>query len=134
MMKYKILEHTADIKIKIFGKTINELFKNSAIALFSTLTEQKSKSIKKQSIILEAENLEDLLVSWLNELIFLFFTYKFVPANYSISINQNKLEAKIYGESLKNLKVNTEVKAATYHNLRIRKNKNGLEANIIFDV
>ncbi|MCM8787515.1 MAG: archease [Candidatus Omnitrophica bacterium] len=133
-MKYKTLEHTADVGIKVFGKTIKELFKNSAFALFDFLIDVKVKAIKKKKIKLSAQNLEDLLVGWLNELIFLFFTYQFVPIKYLISIRQNKLEAEIYGQNLKNVKVNTEIKAATYHNLKIKKNKEGFEANIIFDV
>jgi len=36
-MKYKILEHKADIKIKIFGKTLEELFKNAALAMAQIL-------------------------------------------------------------------------------------------------
>ena len=139
MKKYKILEHTADIRIKIYGKTIKELFKNSAKALFDLIVQNKNEEDKEErKVSLEAMDLNELLINWLNELISIFYTYKFLPIKYDLDIDKNfkKLEASIKGikfNPYKN-KIDTEIKAATYCNLDIKKNKKNFEVEIVFDV
>jgi SHS2 domain-containing protein len=140
MKNYEIIEHTADIRVRIYGKTIKGLFKNAALALFHLIVDYKPKSKKETEIKLEAQSYEELLINWLNELISAFYAYKFLPANLKISIKENKdyfsLDAKIKGEDFnpyENKIIKAEVKAATYHNLKIEKN-NGFSAEIIFDV
>lgn len=141
MKKYEILEHTADIRVKIFGKKHEDLFTNSAICLFELLTAKKLKARKIKQIELSAATLEDLFIFWLNELISIFYTYKFLPVEYKVSIKElsgiKKLVARIRGNDFnpydsKNVKL--EIKAATYHNLKINKDKKGTTAEVIFDV
>ncbi len=70
-MQYKILEHTADLKIRIYGKTLEELFNNILTAIAEVTKpvlagpEAPSKKIK-----IEAENLENLLIDFLSEVIY----------------------------------------------------------------
>jgi SHS2 domain-containing protein len=90
--------------------------------------------------MIEAETDEDLLVRWLNELISLFFACKFYPVSCNLKINQvsgnKKLSAVLLGKhfvpSKENIKM--EIKAATYHNLKIEKIPKGFKTEIIFDV
>jgi SHS2 domain-containing protein len=123
------------------GAKLEDLFRNSACALFSILINYKpKKATSEEKVILESETLEELLVTWLNELISLFFAYKFLPAEYSLVIEESQnakiLKALIKGAEFnpyKN-KINKEVKAATYHNLKVEKIDKEYVAEIIFDV
>ena len=141
MKRYEILEHTADIRVRIFAKKKEDLFVNSAICLFGILTDKKTDAKKIRHIELNAAKLDDLLIFWLNELISVFYSYKFLPVDCTVSIDDSpdmkKLVAKIVGSDFdpydsKNVKA--EVKAATYHNLKIEEDRNGFIAEIIFDV
>jgi SHS2 domain-containing protein len=141
MKRYEVLEHTADIRVKIFAESEKDLFENSAVCLFELLTDNKAEAQKTRKIELTAANLEDLLILWLNELISVFYSYKFLPAEYKILVEEisgaKKLTASIIGAEFnpyadKNIK--SEVKAATYHNLKINKDKAKITAEIIFDV
>jgi SHS2 domain-containing protein len=139
--KYEILEHTADIRVRIYGKTIKDLFKNAALALFGLIAEYKPRLKKEKEIKLEAQNQEELLVNWLNELISIFYAYKFLPASFKIIIKKENdfvaLDGKIKGEDFdpyENKKINMEIKAATYYNLKIEKGKGGFVAEVVFDV
>jgi SHS2 domain-containing protein len=141
MNNYEILEHTADVRVRIYGKSIKDLFKNAAFALFSLIVEYKAKLKKEKEIKLEAQNHEELLVNWLNELISVFYAYKFLPASFKIIVKEEDglvaLDGKIKGEDFdpyENKKINMEIKAATYHNLKIEKNNEGYRAEIVFDV
>jgi len=141
MKKYELLEHTADVRVRVYGKTLELLFKHAAIALFGLLVNYKPKKTKTREISLEAETLEELFVNWLNELISIFYSYKFLPSYYNIIIvdaeRRKTMHASVKGELFNpydNKKVNREIKAATYHNLAIEHDKKGYRAEVIFDV
>lgn len=140
MKKYEFIEHTADIGLRVYGKTLEALFKNAAVALFSLLAQCRSSKSRERIIELTAATEEDLFVNWLNELISIFYTYKFLPCAYNILIEDSQktkiLTANIKGQIFspyKN-KVGMEIKAATYHNLKIERNRRGYKAEVIFDV
>ena len=138
---YEIIEHTADIGIKVHGKDLKELFLNGAAAMFDIMAEKKpisgTRDLTSESIIIEqtANNLEELLVSWLNELLSLSATKGLIFNKFKIDrIDKNNLKAKISGEDIKNYKINTEIKAATYHELKIGNKNSGYDAEVILDV
>ncbi len=139
--KFEIIEHTADLGIRVQGKTLEELFTNSACALFSLMVDVEPEGKIEEKIILEGENLEELLVVWLNELISMFFAYKFLPAQYHIKITHNEPQYKVLEGTLAGQKfdpyenkVSREIKAATYCNLKVEKIDDKWQAEIIFDV
>lgn len=140
MKSYEFLDHTADVGVRIYAGTLKDLFKTAAEVLFNLLVENRPKSTKEKEVYLESETFEDLLVNWLNELISIFFADKFLPAAYSIQIedigNKKLLKGFLTGESFDPYenKIKQEIKAATYHNLKIEKTKEGYKAEIIFDV
>ena len=65
---YELIEHTADIGIKLKGKDLRGLFKNVALAMFDIIAEKKTGENKKQKIKIKqrADNLEELFINWLN--------------------------------------------------------------------
>ncbi|MDD5006187.1 MAG: archease [Candidatus Omnitrophica bacterium] len=137
MKKFETFEHTADIGLKIYAKDSKELFINAAKGLFSLITDlNKVQASDKISVNLEDDNREELLISWLNELIFQFSARNFIPKEFKINkISDKELNAEVHGENLDSAKhkILSEVKAATYHELEIKETQDGLEARIIFD-
>jgi len=139
MKKFEFIEHTADIGVRIYGDTLEDLFCNAAAALFSLLRDAKPTLNISKDIKLDDETYEDLLVNWLNELIAQVFADRFLAGQYMLSISHDgrlkRLEAKLKGEgNIDFEKINMEVKAATYHNLKITQSERGYVAEVIFDV
>lgn len=138
MDNYELIEHTADIGIRVRGKDLKELFKNSALAMFDITAQKKQPITKKQEKIIikqKADSAEELFINWLNELLSLSSAKELIFEDFKIQkIDGNELEAIVVGDDIKNYKVNTEIKAATYHQLKIEKIKSGWQAEVIFDV
>jgi SHS2 domain-containing protein len=139
--KYELIEHTADVGIRVRGKDLKELFENAAQAMFDIVAQKNPKSEirnpKSENIIVKqkAENLEELFVSWLNELLSLSAVKEVIFEDFNIKkIDEKNIEASITGTPVENYKINTEIKAATYHELTIKKVDSGWQAEVIFDV
>lgn len=135
---FEITDHTADVGIIAYGADIKQLFSNAALALFSLITEPGSINEKlRRHLEIISEDKDSLLVEWLNELIYLFDAEHVLFKRFDIeSLTNNQLKATCYGEDFDPLKhkIKTEVKAATYHMLKINRNNRGYEVQIIFDV
>lgn len=138
MSNYELIEHTADICVKVKAKDLKDLFKNAGLALFQISAEKAAAKYKKQyklSIILKADSLEELFINWLNELLSLSSAKGLIFNNFKINkIEKDALEAIASGVDIRNYKVNTEIKAATYHELKVRKIGSGWKAEVILDV
>ncbi len=141
MVDYEIIEHTADIGIRVKGKDLKAIFKDSALAMFAIIGQAvpspSDTKIKKTGLKIKqkAGDLEELLVNWLNELLSLSSAKELMLTDFVIrKLDKNNLEAEVYGEDIKNYKVNTEIKAATYHRLKIQESDSGWQAEVIFDV
>ncbi len=135
---YEILEHTADIRIRVTAKELKSLFSQAARAMFDIIAEKKSGSNAGKvelTIAQEAPNLEELFINWLNELLSLSSARGLVFSDFDIKrLDEKHLEAIVRGEKNKNYRINKEIKAATYHQLQIIKNRNGWKTEVIFDV
>lgn len=138
MKDYELIEHTADIGIRVKAKDLKALFENTALAMFDIMAEKREPKVKKRREIKigqRADNLEELFVNWLNELLSLSATKELIFSGFRINkVDKNALDAVAIGESIKNYKVNTEIKAATYHQLKLEQAKSGWQAEVIFDV
>jgi len=138
MRKYEIIEHTADIGIKVYGKDIKEIFENSARGMFEIIANLKNvKPEEKIAIELKGSTTEELLISWLSELLSQYDAYQILFSNFSVDkLSQYSISATAHGQRLdKNLhEIKTEIKAVTYHELKIEQLKSGWQARIIFDV
>ena len=116
-MDYELLEHTADIKLKIYGNDFADLLENSGHALSDLILPGKNKSEIAREFSIEGDSDEQLLVKFLNELIYLLQSENLIFCKFDIDDNP------MY-----------DVKAATYHDLRIEKTRNGLTAQVILDI
>jgi SHS2 domain-containing protein len=134
---YELIEHTADIGIRVKAADLKELFTKTALSMFDIIAElNKEEAVtKKIEIKLKADNLEELFVTWLNELLYLSATKEWIFSDFEIKkIDKDSLDATLIGRNIKNYKVNTEIKAATYHELKLEQTKSGWKAEVIFDV
>ena len=138
MKQFEIIDISGDVGIKAFGRSLKEVFKNSAIGMYSLITDLEGvKGEKTISISVESNSLEGLLVSWLNELIFQFDAYNFIGKDIVIlEMSDRKLKANVKGEEFDTERHERKllIKAATYHRLKIEKVGDILEADIIFDI
>ena len=135
---FEILNHTADIGIIAYGEDISKVFVNAARGLFSLIIDPQEVSTKKnREIEVTAPDREALLVNWLNELIYLVDAEEVLFKEFDIiEITETKLKAKCYGEKINSKKhhLQREVKAATYHQLKIEQSADGWRAQVIFDI
>ncbi|MEK6825676.1 MAG: archease [Nanoarchaeota archaeon] len=131
---FTFLEHTADIKIKITGSTLNEIFEHAvqAIAHYtnsgSPITSKKGKVIEVQGT-----DTQSLLANFIDELLYQIDAEHFVTAKASVLLRGNNLKAEIFGDDTKNYHL-THIKAATYADMEITKKKSGWEAIVVLDV
>ncbi|MDI6758521.1 MAG: archease [Candidatus Omnitrophota bacterium] len=139
MKNYELIEHTADVGIKVKGKDLKRLFKNTALAMFDIIAEKKpetrARKSEKRTIKQKAGDLEELFVNWLNELLSSSAAEGLIFTNFIICrLDKNNIEADVVAQDIGDYKVNTEIKAATYHELKLGQVKGGWQAEVIFDV
>jgi SHS2 domain-containing protein len=140
MNKYRLFDHTADIGIEISGKTRKELFANGVAALFDIMLEQNSgngETPTAQNIVVEGNDLEDLLVNFLREALYLFNGRHWVITGCHLSeLTRQRIVAQLSGQPYDPQKheIKTDIKAITYHGLSIKKTKTAWKARVIFDV
>ena len=136
--EFEFIDHTADIGVKAYGADMKQLFANAGRGLFSIITELEGVGVKEsRDILVTAPDRESLLVNWLNELIYLFEANDILFIRFDIiSVSATQIHAIGYGEKIDMAKhgLKTQVKAATYHMLKIEENKDSWQAQVIFDV
>jgi SHS2 domain-containing protein len=132
------MDHTADLAIRVYGNHRGEIFENAAYALFDNLVDLKGvRPIIRQEIEVSAEDLPELLVSWLNHLLFLWETRGLLFKDFKVrSVDPETLKASAWGEVFQagDHEILTEIKAATYHNLHIEEDRGLWQAEIILDL
>ena len=135
---FEIIDHTADIGIIAYGTDIKQIFANAALGLFSLMAELDDiKEDAQRDLVLSAEDEEVLLVEWLNELIYIFDVEHIVFKRFEIDkLSGNQIKARCFGQKIKpgQHKLKREIKAATYHMLRISKSNSNYEVQVIFDI
>jgi len=138
MKKYDIIEHTADVAIKAYGKNLSEAFENAAKGMLDIITNNSEiESTGQYTIELEAPDLEQLLVDWLSELLFLNASQNLVFSFFKVNLDEKnkKLSANVFGEkyNISKHKMGVEIKAVTYHMLEVR-NKKPHHVQVLFDI
>ena len=138
MKRYEIFDHTADLGIRVFGLTCEEIFGNAAYALFDLLTDlNRIKGNLSYRLRVEGADREELLIRWLNELLFLCESERYLFKEFLFSyLDENSLEAEAIGETFDPARheFKREIKAVTYHQVRVVENHGKWEARVIFDI
>jgi SHS2 domain-containing protein len=136
MYRYQILDHPADIKLKIEADTLEDLFKGSAIALSEILVQEEDIDYRikiEEKISLSSYDLNALLVDFLSEILAISDIKNAVFKEIFIEkLLDNEISAIIKGYPVK--RFNKEIKAVTYHQLEIKKVDDLYQAIILFDI
>ncbi len=132
-----MFDHTADVGIVARGRSREELFEHAATGLLHFLIDPQAGRIRdRREVVVEADDLEGLLVAWLNELLLLLNADGFLPVECTVrELTDQRLRAEVAGEPVDAARhrFRLDVKAATYHQLQIHKNDEW-QARVIFDV
>lgn len=136
---YEFFEHTADIGVRVYGRTLEELFANAACAMYEAMGSlAKGEERKEKSVKLEATSLEDLLHDWLAELLYEVEAKHILYDEFEIvKLTPPYLVATLRGSSIDFARsdTNEEIKAVTYHELRVESLPGGTwQATVILDV
>ncbi len=134
---FKIIYHTADIGIEVVAGNLEDLFRKSALGLLNLISDTSLIDIKESvNSFVEGSDHEELLVNFLNEIIFLHETREMVFKDVEIThFKPFEIKFILYGEKI-DINRHTfkfSVKSCTYHNLKIEKNGDNYSVKIIFD-
>lgn len=135
-MKYEILEHKADLKIRAFGSKKEELFLNMLLGMVESMRAEVKKTDEKTKRTIKIKSLDSqaLLVDFLSQVLYLTQINKEVYNNFEFAkLTDNELDGKLIGQKVE--KFGEDIKAVTYHNLDIHQNPQGeWEAIVLFDI
>lgn len=131
---YKILEHPADVKVQAFGKTKEELFLNAMLGMTEVLKANRLSQIANRKISVKSIDLNALLVDFLSEVLYLSQVNKEIYDDVKFSkLTDKELEGELSGNKIESF--GEDIKAVTYHGLKIEKDKQGLwEGTVLFDI
>lgn len=135
MQPFTYLPHTADIKIRVWGKNLEQVFQNSLLAIADYLnpTRAEPTAVIKQPIQTESSDQLTLLVDFLNEIVSLSQIHKAVFDQISFSrLTATCLQGVLHGASVE--KFGHDIKAVTYHQGKFEKTDSGYEAEFILDI
>ncbi|MDD5193480.1 MAG: archease [Candidatus Nanoarchaeia archaeon] len=125
-MKFKFLEHTADVKFQASGKSLEEAFENAFYALKESICGKiKIKPVNSKIIRIKGNDLNSMLYDFLEEFLFLLDSEGFLLSSIQgIKIDEKKfmLSAEVFGDKAKNYKFSNRVKAITYNEMFIKFN------------
>jgi len=138
MKRFDVVEHTADTGIIAYGTDMPEAFANAAYGMFSLMADLRQvREETSRYVEAEAGDRESLVVSWLNELLYIFDVERIIFRRFDVlEITNTRLKADAYGEKVdpSRHKLRGGVKAATYHVLKVSEDRGRWRIRVIFDV
>ena len=137
MQPYEYFEHTADIGLRSFGRDVAEAFANAGRGLSALLVDPSTVQPREErQVTLQGGELAELLVEWLNEILFLADSEGFLAVDVAVHVvNEQGLRASLRGERAdpSRHRLLGGVKAATYHQTQVRCD-GGCVVQVILDV
>lgn len=138
MVPYELMDHTADLRIRVTAETLEDLFAEAGKAVFNLLLRStRQPGIEKRRVEMEGLDLEDLMVNWLRELLYFFNGQGKAAASITIlSLNNTLIRAtvELYDVDYLRDEVLTDIKAVTYHQIEVGRLNEGYVTQVIFDV
>jgi len=135
---FETFEHTADLGLRIRADDLNSLFAEAGRALFSVIVEKPEdiRAVEEIPFTIKGNEAEELLHDWLTELLFTFYVQRRVLGKFDVHIHPTELTAIAKGEKIdqKRHEINHEIKAITWHGLKIVQSLDGWMAEVIVDI
>ena len=136
MKRFELIDHTADVGLRAYGKSLAEAFANAAYGMFSIIADlDPVKEVASRRVAVSADDIESLLFEWLNSLLYYFDVEGLIFKRFDIKeFGDKRLAADCFGEKYDPARhqVKLGVKSATYHMLEVDRAKNRVQ--VIFDV
>ncbi len=137
-MMYELFEHTADIGIHVESTDLNSLFADAGCGLFAIITETVDEIQCEKAVELQVAGADKayLMVDWLAELLISFELDRLLLRKFEVQVGESGLTATAFGETVDFLRHNLthEVKAITYHGLKVERTDQGWAADVIVDI
>ena len=135
---FETFDHTADLGLRIRAATLDELFVEAGLALFSAILEDPAAVRPDQQVTfsIAGTDREYLLFDWLKELLYRFDADHMLFRRFEAKVTDAGLTATTWGEPLDwdRHVLSHEVKAITYHGLTVEQTPDGWQAEVIVDI
>ncbi len=135
---YETFEHTADLGLRVRAPDLDTLFAEAAACLFSAIVEDLNTvhPLQRIDLTVEGADLEYLLFDWLRELLYRFDAEHRLFSRFTVHVNDAGLTATVAGEVCdpSRHQLGHEVKAITYHGLKVEPAPGGWMAEFIVDI
>jgi len=135
---YELFDHTADVGLRMRAESLDELFAEAGRALFSVIVANFDgvRPVQELPLRIEGSRRDDLLFDWLAELLYTFDARRVLLSDFRVRVNKNGLEATARGEPFDpdRHELDMEVKAITYHGLKVEQDGDGWLAEVIVDI
>ena len=135
---YETFEHTADLGLRMRAPTLNDLFADAGRALFSVIVANLDsvRTVHELHFQIDGNRHDDLLADWLAELLFTFDTRRVLLSAFQVTVRDGGLVATARGEPFDpdRHELDMEVKAITYHGLKVEEDGDGWLAEVIVDL
>jgi len=135
-MPYEILEHTADLRFRVTGRSLADAFAEAALAVSETMAPGCTPGDVVRTVELSADDHEELLADFLSELLYLADAESIAFCSFSVEIEGNRLRALCRGEEFRREKhgAGEEIKGISYSGLSIYKEGESYILEFIADV
>jgi len=140
---FRQLEHKGDAYLEAWGRTLEEAFEAAAMALFDVMTDLAAiRPIAEDRFEVEGRDLEELLYGWLEALLVKFDSDQMLYSDFKVQIREGpggrgyRLTGIALGEAYEPGRhpSKTEVKAVTYHGMKIRESPGGARVRFLLDL
>ncbi|KUG19039.1 MAG: archease [Methanomicrobiaceae archaeon] len=134
-MSFIELDHTADVLLRVWGGTLDEVFADAARAMFQIMYGTCDAGEIVRTVDLEAEDIDSLLHDFLSELLFLTDAENVVFCSFDVDVRGNRVSATLKGEAFDPAEHSgTIVKGVSYSGPGIVKGDEGYVLEILFDI
>ena len=137
-MGYELLDHTGDLGIRVWAADVRGIFQEAARALFDIITDLDKIEVHVDvEVAVNGLGQEELLVAWLNELLYLYEVEDLLLCDFTITeIDEGSIKGVAMGEEFDEDRhdIKTSIKAVTYHQVEIQEQDGGWQAQVIFDI
>jgi SHS2 domain-containing protein len=135
---YETFEHTADIGLRVRAADLDRLFAEAARAMFSVMVENLDDVRPEEPVTfaLSGDQPDELLRDWLGELLYTFHVRRLIFAQFDVAVRPDGLTATARGEPIdpEQHHLDMEIKAVTWHGLRLEREGDGWLAEVIVDI
>jgi SHS2 domain-containing protein len=138
---FEYIEHTADLRFKSYGRTLGECFSNASKAMFNAIVNPSTVKAKEtKTLRLSSQTIEMILHDFLSETLFFFEDEGMLFSDFKVEVTLKgkayELSGTLFGEKYDPKKhvILTEIKAVTYHEMKIKKEKGIWSAEVLCDI